>query len=286
MLVAAACVASPAPRRRYLAVVRFVEADGIRVAYRQVGQGPPLVLVHGAAEDSRIWQPQLAGLADEFTVVAWDEPGAGRSGDLPEGFTLADFAAALAALVGSLDLGPAHVAGLSWGGTVVLEMYHRHPGLVATLVMIDTYAGWKGSLSADEVRARVVGARAMVAAPPGEFDPTLPGLFAAGPPAELVPLLAAIAADVRPATLGRQLEIMAETDLADLLPHVAVPTLLVWGDSDVRSPLGVARQFERGIPDTELVVVEGAGHLSGLERPDQVNAAVREFCRAHPPPSS
>ena len=263
--------------------VEFVEADGLKIAYKRVGEGIPLVFVHGAAEDSRIWQPQLTDLADEFTVVAWDEPGAGRSSDLPEGLTLMGFADGLAALIESLRLGPAHVAGLSWGGTVVLELYRRHPGLVATLIMIDTYAGWKGSLPADEVQARVVGARRMLAAPPGEFDPTLPGLFAGDPPADYVRLLAAIAADVRPATLGQELAIMAETDLSDLLPHVAVPTLLLWGDLDARSPLTVARQFEEAIPDTELVVIEGAGHMSNLERPQQVNAAVREFCRAHPP---
>ena len=224
--------------------------------------GPPLVFVHGAAEDSRIWEPQLAGLADEFTVVAWDEPGAGRSSDLPEGFGLADFADGLAALLEALELGPAHVAGLSWGGTVLLELYRRHPGLVATLIMIDTYAGWKGSLPADEVRARVAGARTMLAAPDEEFDPTLPGLFADDPPAEFVPLLADIAADVRPATLGRELAIMAETDLSDLLPQIAVPTLLIWGQHDARSPLSVARQFEEAIPDATLVVIEGAGHVS------------------------
>jgi pimeloyl-ACP methyl ester carboxylesterase len=266
-----------------LSTVEFVEADGLKIAYERVGEGHPLVFVHGAAEDSRIWQPQLTDLADEFTVVAWDEPGAGRSSDLPEGLTLRGFADGLAALIESLRLGPAHVAGLSWGGTVVLELYRRHPGLVATLIMIDTYAGWKGSLPADEVQARVVGARRMLAAPPEEFDPTLPGLFAGDPPMDFARLLAAIAADVRPATLGQELAIMAETDLSDLLPHVAVPTLLLWGELDARSPLTVARQFEEAIPDTELVVIEGAGHMSNLERPQQVNAAVREFCRAHPP---
>ncbi len=263
--------------------MELVEADGLTIAYERVGEGPPLVLVHGAAEDSRIWQPQLAGLADEFTVVAWDEPGAGRSPDPPEGFDLADFADGLAALIETLELGPAHIAGLSWGGTVVLELYRRHPGLVATLIMIDTHAGWKGSLPEDEVRARVAGARQMLAAPPEDFDPTLPGLFAGDPPAEFVPLLAAIAADVRPATLGRELAIMAETDLSDLLPHIAVPTLLIWGHVDVRSPLSVARQLQDAIPETELVVIEGAGHVSNLERPERVNDAVREFCRAHPP---
>jgi pimeloyl-ACP methyl ester carboxylesterase len=261
--------------------VDVIAAHGLNIAYERVGQGPLLVFVHGAAEDSRIWQPQLDGLADEFTVVAWDEPGAGRSPGLPDHFGLADFADCLAALIEALDLGPAHVAGLSWGGTVVLELYRRHPGLVATLIMIDTYAGWKGSLPAEEVRARVAGARQMLAAPPEDFDPTLPGLFASDPPAEFVPLLAAISADVRPATLGCQLAVMAEADQRDLLPRVAVPTLLIWGEHDARSPLSVARQFDGAIPDTELVVVEGAGHLSNLEQPARVNQAVRQFCRAH-----
>ena len=55
---------------------------------------------------------------------------------------------------------------------------------------------------------------------------------------------------------------------------------------DARSLLIVARQFEEAIPDTTLVVIEGAGHMSNLERPERVNYAVREFCRSHPPPRS
>ena len=75
---------------------------------------------------------------------------------------------------------------------------------------------------------------------------------------------------------------MAETDRRDLLPHIAVPTLLIWGELDARSPLSVARQFEHAIPDTQLVVIPGCGHVSNLERPTQFNDAVRDFCRAHP----
>ena len=263
--------------------MEFVEVDGVEIAYERIGAGPPLVLVHGAAEDSRIWGPQLSGLADDFTVVAWDEPGTGQSSDVPESFDLAAVADGLAGMLESLGLGPAHVAGLSWGGTVVLELYLRHPALVATLVMIDTYAGWKGSLPAAEIEARVAGAREMLASRREDFDPTLPGLFAGDPPEEFLPLLSAIAADVRPATLGRQLAIMAEADLSDLLPRVSVPTLLIWGERDARSPLVVARQFEKAIPDTQLVVLEGAGHMTILERPEHLNEAVRNFCLAHPP---
>jgi pimeloyl-ACP methyl ester carboxylesterase len=121
----------------------------------------------------------------------------------------------------------------------------------------------------------------MLATSAEEFDPTLPGLFAGDPPAEFVPLLEEIAAAVRPASLRAQLLVMAEADQRDLLPRIAVPTLLIWGELDARSPLGVAHQFEEAIADTKLVVIPGAGHVSNLEAPERFNEAVREFCRAH-----
>jgi pimeloyl-ACP methyl ester carboxylesterase len=263
--------------------VEVVEANGLEIAFERAGGGPPLVLVHGAAVDGRMWQPQLAALADELTVVAWDEPGAGRSSDVPADFGLADYADCLAALVRALELGPAHVAGLSWGGSLVLELYRRHPELVATLILVDTYAGWKGSLPADEVRTRVEGLQRMLAAPAGGFDPTLPGLFAGDPPARFAPLLDAMAADVRPDSMRTALMLMAEADLRDVLPRIAVPALLIWGEADARSPLRVARGLEQAIPAATLVVIPGAGHVSNLEQPERFNDAVREFCRAHPP---
>lgn len=60
-----------------------------------------------------------------------------------------------------------------------------------------------------------------------------------------------------------------------------MPTLLIWGELDARSPLSVARQFEQAIPDTNAVVIPGCGHASNLEQPEQFNEAVREVCRAH-----
>ena len=261
--------------------MEVISANGLEIAYARVGNGPPIMFVHGAAEDGRVWQPQLAALADEFTLVAWDEPGAGRSSDLPAGFRLVDYANCLAALIERLELGPSHVAGLSWGSTLVLELYRHHPEHVATLILAAGYAGWKGSLPQEEVSARVEGVRQMLGASAEEFDLTLPGLFADGPPAEFVPLLEEIARDVRPESLRTQLDVMAEADQRDLLPRITVPTLLIWGELDVRSSLSVANQFERTIPDTTLVVIPRAGHVCQLERPEQFNQAVREFCRAH-----
>jgi pimeloyl-ACP methyl ester carboxylesterase len=240
--------------------MEVIRARGLEIAYRRVGEGPPLVLVHGAADDSRVWQPQLTALADEFTVVAWDEPGAGRSSDVPADFDLADYASCLAAVIEALGLGPAQVAGHSWGSTVVQELYRRYPELVATLILIGAYAGWKGSLPPDEVAARVKDVQEMLAAPGTGF-----------------------AGDVRPKSIETQLFLMAGADERDLLPRIAVPTLLIWGELDARSTLSVARQFERAIPDTKLVVIPDAGHSCCLEQPNDVNDAIRGFCGAHSP---
>ncbi|MFH9728643.1 alpha/beta fold hydrolase [Streptomyces sp. NPDC017254] len=261
-----------------MAVVRV---GGVDVVYTRRGRGPVVVLVHGAGVDGRMWEPQVDALADEFTVVAWDEPGAGRSGALPVGFRLEDFARALAVVIEDVGLGPAQVAGLSWGGTVALELYRWRPDLVRSLLMVDTYAGWKGSLAPEEVAARVEGARRMLAVSGEEFDPTLPGLYAAGPPERFAVMLEAMSREVRPESMAVQLSLMAEADERDVLPRITVPTLLLWGERDVRSPLEVAYAFKEAIGHAELVTIPGVGHMSNLEAPEAFTAAVRAFCRAH-----
>jgi pimeloyl-ACP methyl ester carboxylesterase len=261
-----------------MACVGTIRAAGLQLVYDRAGSGPPLVLVHSAASDAREWRAQLAGLSDDFTVIAWDEPGAGRSSDLPADYGLAGYATALAALIEALEA-PAHVCGLSWGGTVVLELYRRRPELVAALVLADTYAGWKGSLPEYQVRARVAGAERMLTESAESLDPPFSGLFAADPPHDVIELLDAIAADVRRESVRAAVAAMAAADLTDVLPTIAVPTLLVWGERDARSPLNVAHAFARSIPHAELVVIPEAGHMSSLERPAEFNAAVRAFCR-------
>jgi pimeloyl-ACP methyl ester carboxylesterase len=76
----------------------MVEVDGLRIAYERVGAGPALVLLHGYVADGQTtWQRQLDELCDEFTVVAWDAPGAGGSSDPPEGFGMVGYADCLVA---------------------------------------------------------------------------------------------------------------------------------------------------------------------------------------------
>jgi pimeloyl-ACP methyl ester carboxylesterase len=93
----------------WLGSVEVLQENELEIADERIGKGPPLVFVHGAGDDGRIWRPQLDALRDEFTPVAWDEPGAGRSSDVPSDFSLADYAESLATLLDALGLAPAQI---------------------------------------------------------------------------------------------------------------------------------------------------------------------------------
>ena len=258
-----------------------VRVGGLRIAYERAGEGPPLVLLHGWPLNSREWRRQIDDLSDEFTVVAWDTPGCGRSSDPPETFGLSDYADHLAGFIDALGLGRPHVAGLSFGGGLALELYRRHPTVPRSLILASAYAGWAGSLPAEVVEQRLRRSRWESELPPDEFARTwIATLVAESAPAEMTAELVAILSEFHPAgyrTWGRA---FAEADLRDVLPRIDVPTLLLYGDKDVRAPLAVARQLHASIPASKLVVFPGVGHMVDAEAPERFNAEVREFLRS------
>ncbi len=255
-----------------------VVIDGLRIAFRRAGTGPPLVLLHGIYGDSRYWLPQLEGLSDHFTVVAWDAPGAGDSDDPPESYGFAEYADCLAGLIRELGLGRPNVCALSYSGGIALELYRRHSGLPATLILVGAYAGWGGSLSADAVERRL--RRALAQADRGGEAAArdfVPELFAERADDELVEEAIAMSASFHPAGLRVMARASAAADLREVLPEVSVPTLVIHGREDRRSPLEVSEALHAGIPGSRLAVVEGAGHMTNLEAPDEFNCLVREF---------
>jgi pimeloyl-ACP methyl ester carboxylesterase len=259
-----------------------VEVGGLRVAYRRAGQGPPLVLLHGGLGDSREWRRQLEGLSDEFTAVAWDAPGCGGSDDPPATFRLPDYADCLAGFVGALGLERPHVLGLSFGGGLALELYRRHPWVPRSLVLASAYAGWAGSLPPQVVRERLQRAMREAELPPEQWVHSyLSGLFTDSAPSEPVKEALAMMLDVRPAGMRAMAQGFAEADLREVLPRIQVPTLLLYGDADRRSPLQtVVRELHDTIPASTLVVLPGVGHQCDMEAPERFNAEVRNFLRS------
>jgi pimeloyl-ACP methyl ester carboxylesterase len=258
-----------------------VEVAGLRIAYERRGEGPPVVLLHGVLSDMRFWARQIDAFADAFTVVAWDAPGHGRSDDPPESWSTGDFGACLAAFIETLELGRPNVLGLSWGSTLALDLYRLRPDLPRTLLLASAYAGWVGSLPPEEVvRRRDQGLREADMAPE-EFVPGwLPGLLTRRAPSGLAAEVGEMLSGFHPAGYRAVFRTMAETDLRGVLPGIAVPTLLLYGAEDARSPVHVGEDLHGRIPGSTLVVLPDVGHLCNVEAPEAFNAAVRDFLLA------
>jgi pimeloyl-ACP methyl ester carboxylesterase len=161
---------------------------------------------------------------------------------------------------------------------VALSLFRHHPTVPASLVLVGGYAGWAGSLPPAEVARRLemyLGMAEMGDA----FDPkSYPGLFS-----ELIPadrdaaLVTMMQENVRPATVRVAGYIGAETDLRPVLPTVDVPTLILHGEADARSPLTNAEALHEAIPSSQLVVLPNLGHACVLEDPEACAAEIRRF---------
>jgi pimeloyl-ACP methyl ester carboxylesterase len=260
-----------------------VEIDGLRIAYTELGEGSPVVLLHGFLSDKRMWRTQLSGLSDGFRVIAWDMPGAGESTDPPEHYRMCDYATCLAALFDDFGIETATVLGLSWGGVLAQEFYRAYPERVTAMILADTYAGWKGSLGEAAAAERLAGCVADSELPPSDFVPKWrPQMLTAKGSAACRAELETTLADFHPTGFRNHARAVADSDTRDVLPRIAVPTLLLWGAEDQRAPLHIADGMREVIPGAELVVIEGAGHVSNVEQPERFNAEVRTFLASIP----
>ncbi len=261
--------------------MRYMKVKGISIAFQQAGEGPALVLLHGGANtNSRMWKPQLESLSQDFTVIAWDAPGSGLSEDPPESFKINDWADCLAAFLDSIGCEKAHVLGLSWGSVLAQVFYQRHPDDVLSLILCDAYTGWRSSLSDSEANKRLTAALQDITLPPKQFaSKYLSSMFSDSAPQEVKEeLLNIMSSDFHPIGCRLIFTTMVEADTKESLPKIKVPTLLIWGESDKRSPLSVAHQFHDAIPNSKLEIILGAGHVSNMEKPGQFNQVVKDFC--------
>jgi pimeloyl-ACP methyl ester carboxylesterase len=259
----------------------WIEVQGRRIAYRRAGSGPPLLLLHGGWGDSRHWRPQLDALADEFDVVAWDAPGCGGSDDAPGRPDLGWYADRAAGLAAALELDRPHVGGLSFGGGLALEVARRHPALPRSLLLVGAYAGWGGSLPPEEVRARLERVLAEVRRPASEWAPGyLEGFFASPVPEAVREEVLHVMLAARPSGIEATLRAFAAADLRPALPGLRVPTLLLHGELDARSPRAVAEDLRDRIPVARLVLLPGVGHMANVEAPEAFNREARGFLRS------
>jgi pimeloyl-ACP methyl ester carboxylesterase len=256
-----------------------IEVEGLRIAYERAGTGPAVALGHGFVGDGRsTWARQIEALSADFTVVAWDAPGAGRSSDPPAEFRVAEYADCWASFLRALGLARVHLVGLSFGAIVALSVVGRNPALPASLTLVGGYAGWRGSLLGEEVDARLRTCLRLSALPPEDFARAMiPSMFSATAPEAVVASFLPSVRRFHPAGFRTMALASAEADLRDVLAQVRIPTLLVHGEHDVRAPMKVAEEIRAGIPSSRLVVLPGVGHVATVEAPDAVSRELGEF---------
>lgn len=226
----------------------------------------PLVLVPGLLCDAALWAPQVEALAGEVpTSIA----------DTTRHDNFADMARAL---LDAAPPGPFALAGLSMGGYVALEVIRQAPARVARLALLDTNA------HADTPEKRKARLDFIALAERGRFlgvtDALLPLLVHPDrlTDAALVGTIKAMAKNVGVAAFIRQERaIMDRIDSRPHLDDIRCPTLVLCGREDRLTPLEAHVDMAHRIAGAELAVVERCGHLSTLERPEEVNAALRRW---------
>ncbi len=254
------------------------------------GSGPPLVLVMGLGVDHRAWLPLLP-LFEGFTTLIFDNAGVGRTRRRHTGsppappYSVGGLADDLAGLLRQLDLGPAHVVGVSMGGAISMELAARAPDLLRSLTLAATWGrtdGWLRQIFAfrEQLLAeggapallRYVGLWAW-ASPYWEEDG-----IAVTSTEQLISQTSTHAwnADETVRYLGH-LRASIEHDCEERLADIAAPTLVVVGEEDVLTPLRFARVLAARIPGAQLRVVPAQGHAFPFENPELFASIVQEF---------
>jgi 3-oxoadipate enol-lactonase len=285
----------PLPARRKVTDMPTQTVDGASLYYADQGTGPaaPLVLAHAFPVDHRMWAAQLADLSADRRVIAPDARGFGRSAPAPTpapgsptaGTPAADplsvdgMADDLRALLSAAGALPCVLGGLSMGGYVALAFARKFPADLRGLILMDTRADADGP-EAREGRQKAIDL-VRQKGPGGIADQMVPKLLAPGAAAARADVAGTLRAMIEAqsaATIERALVALRDRpDSTALLPTIAVPTLVVVGDGDQVTPPALAEAMGQAVPGATLTVVRGAGHMSAMEQPAQVNQAVRAF---------
>ncbi len=258
---------------------------GIGMAYDDTGGGGvALVLLHGFPFDRSMWRAQSEALGEEFRVVAPDLRGLGETPPGEGELTIEAMAEDVAALLDELRLERVVLGGLSMGGYVAFEFVRKFAGRVRALVLADTRAQGDND---EGRRAREENAqRALKDGMVPIVESMLPKLLSSYTRergGEVVERVRAMMLGTSPEGAAAALRAMAvRRDQTELLPSIRVPTLIVVGDEDAITPRANAEAMRAAIEGARLVVIEGAGHLSNVERPSEFNRALVEFLRGLP----
>lgn len=265
-----------------------INLNGTEIFYQEVGNGLPCLIMHGGlGQDHTFMHPWFNSLGDIMHLIYYDHRGNGRSGRPPvETLTMQNFCADADALRQHLGFDKVAVMGSSFGGFIALEYAAHYPERVSHLILLDTTphlnygkeimdnAKRKGATQ--EMIDTLFGPDPVADADMERYMRIIAPLYFHNFDAERFERL--ISQTVWSASaLARNEPIVHEFNAASYLSEIRAPTLIIVGDDDFITPLSQAEILHTGIPDSELAIIEQAGHFSHVERPDTVADAIRKW---------
>jgi pimeloyl-ACP methyl ester carboxylesterase/DNA-binding winged helix-turn-helix (wHTH) protein len=261
--------ASPAAQRQQ---IQFCTApDSVRIAYAEVGAGPPLVkaanwLNHLEYDwESPVWKPLLHALAGDYRLVRYDERGTGLSDANPNEISVDSFVRDLEGVVDSIGLDRFPLLGMCQGGATAITYAARHPDRVSRLVIVGGYA--RGTLKRAPIDAEQFEAIMTLARHGwGQDNPAFRQIFTyqfipQGTHEQVCWFNDLMKETASPQNAERIMRAMANFDVEDLLPQIRVPTLVLHCRNDARVPWEEGRRIATGIPGARFVTLEGHNHI-------------------------
>ncbi|MEM9133644.1 MAG: alpha/beta fold hydrolase [Actinomycetota bacterium] len=263
-----------------VAVERFVRVgrQRLRVLVQRPGAGRPLLLINGIGATGELFEPLRDHLTDRETI-AFDAPGVGGSSTplLPP--TMGTLARQVGAMIDQLGHERVDVLGISWGGALAQQLARTRPDLVRRLVLCATMPGW-GAIPGSPVALSILLSPLRYYSPANlrQVAPVLYGGAIADNP-ELLDEHARLRNTRPPTQLGYTYQLLAIQTWSSLpwLHRLESPTLVLAGDDDPIIPVANGHLLASRIPDAELQVLPGAGHLFVFLKPEEVADRLRRF---------
>jgi len=257
-----------------------VDIGGATLAVVDRGAGPPLVLVHGFPLDHSMWNEQILELSEHYRVIAPDLRGFGYSALTQGTVTMNQLADDTAAMLDAMGVAePVTFCGLSMGGYVAWQFWNRHAARLRGLILCDTRSvGDTPEVAADR---HAMAERVLREGPGPLVEMMMPKLFAestVGEQPDVVEALRSVMLANDPigiAAAGRGMAV--REDFTSRLPEIQCPALVLVGQYDAISTPDEMASIARALPHARFVEIAGAGHMSPMEKPEEVNRAMADF---------
>lgn len=257
----------------------FANLGRLTASYRLEGPdgAPGLVLLNSLGTDYRIWDGLVLALDGRYRILRYDERGQGLSDSPPAPYTIGDHSNDLLALLDSLEWGPTILCGLSIGGMIAMDACVRRPDAIRGLVLADT-SDSIGPPAFWDTRMRQVGEHGIEPIAESVMERWFGTAFRHARQVEVRGWANLLARAPVEGYLG-SCAALRDADLSSAVPGIEAPAVCICGSEDPSTPPATVRSLASRLPNAEYVEMEGAGHLTPVERPGEFAQILEGFAR-------